>query len=962
MTSSETPRNPMEPHVNKPRKKAASGRRKPASGGWRLHDDRPPTFRGWISTDEGEIGRREWRGRTEIVDVHRLDGSPHPFGDYRVTSSNGSSYAVEIRSLATHVNSCECGDHRTNRLGTCKHIEGVLHHLRGTRATSPRRRKPKESKEPESSGRIEIFLDERDDRAVRMTVPEAMERTHPAFVREAERHCRSLRRQSRKALDALRHMARAHPRRLRVSRSLEPWLDARKAPARRRRERARFAAQLETGRRSFGFLKHPLLPYQVEGALHLAFGERALLADDMGLGKTVQAIAACALLRELRGVERVLVVSPASLKAEWEEQIAKFSDLPSTIVLGSRPARCAAYRRRTFFTLCNYEQVVADGDGLLDALRPDVVILDEAQRIKNWQTKTANAVKKLRSRYAFVLTGTPLENRIDEIYSIVQFLDPELLGPLFRFNREFYELDEKGKPSGFRNLDELARRVSSVMLRRRKEDVEGELPGRTVKTFFVPMTEAQTGAYEDYDHYVKRLAAIAAKRPLTKEEFDRLQKFLACMRMVCDTPYILDDESRDCPKMEEMERLLPGLLEDPERKIIVFSEWVRMLELVREYAVAAGIEFAWHTGSVPQPRRRAEIRRFREDPECRLFLSSESGGVGLNLQVADTVVNMDQPWNPARLEQRIARAWRKHQTRPVTVINLVSEDTIEHRMLGLLDAKRTLAEGVLDQRGDLSEIRLPTGRAAFMERLDAVLGARAGAAAAGEGTAGGATRALTPVERLHDDLVTAHGATLQRIFVRDDDEAVLVVLALAPERLAEEERRLAESAGLAVRVIDPATHESMLRLAEAGLIALPGGELKEVWPASGAQRSESDGRLLRGKALTDRAEHKLKAAVLLVGGGFAEEARAPAVEAARLAVAALAATRGEPEPDDAESAAEFLLAEEPDAIPGGPPHDAIRALSGDAPRDGEVARIEEFVSGISRMVAESSAPSRSAAG
>ena len=940
--------------MNKPRRKAASG-------GWRLHDDRPPTFRGWISTDEGEIGRREWRGRTEIVDVHPLDGSPHPFGDYRVTSSNGSSYTVEIRSLATHVNSCECGDHRTNRLGTCKHIEGALQHLRGNRAASPRRRKPKE---PESSGRIEIFLDERDDRALRMTVPEAIERAHPAFAREAERHCRSLRRQSRKALDALRRMARAHPRRLRVSRSLEHWLDARKAPARRRRERARFVADLEAGRRSLAFLKLPLLPYQIEGALHLAFGERVLLADDMGLGKTVQAIAACALLRELRGVERVLVVSPASLKSEWEEQIAKFSDLPSTIVFGGNPARLAAYRRHTFFTLCNYEQVVADGKDLLDALAPDVVILDEAQRIKNWQTKTANAVKKLRSRYAFVLTGTPLENRIDEIYSIVQFLDSDLLGPLFRFNREFYELDEKGRPSGFRNLGELARRVSSVMLRRRKEDVEGELPGRTVKTFFVPMTDAQTSAYEDYDLYVKRLAAVAARRPLTKDEFDRLQKFLACMRMVCDTPYILGDENRDCPKMEEIERLLPDLLDDPERKIIVFSEWVRMLELVREFAVAAGIEFAWHTGSVPQPQRRAEIRRFRDDPECRLFLSSESGGVGLNLQVADTVVNMDQPWNPARLEQRIARAWRKHQTRPVTVINLVSEGTIEHRMLGLLDAKRTLAEGVLDQRGDLSEIPLPTGRAAFMERLNAMLGARADTAAGvgAEGAADGAAGALTAVEKLRDDLVAAHGATLQRVFARDGDEAVLVVLALAPERLAEEERRLAESAGLNVKVIDPATHESMLRLAEAGLIALPGGELKEVWPASGVERSESDGRLLRARALADRGEHKLKAAVLLVGGGFAEEARAPAAEAARLAVAALAAMRGEPEPADPESAAEFLLGEEPDAIPGGPPHDAIRALSGDEPRDGEVARIEEFVSRVSRMVAEMSAPSPTRSG
>ena len=124
------------------------------------------------------------------------------------------------------------------------------------------------------------------------------------------------------------------------------------------------------------------------------------------------------------------------------------------------PPGALAYRRQTFFTLCNYEQVVADGKALLDALQPDIVILDEAQRIKNWQTKTANAVKKLESRYAFVLTGTPLENRIDEIYSILQFLDPDLLGPLFRFNREFYELDEKGRPEGFRNLDVLSRNAS----------------------------------------------------------------------------------------------------------------------------------------------------------------------------------------------------------------------------------------------------------------------------------------------------------------------------------------------------------------------------------------------------------------------------------------------------------------------------------------------------------------------
>ena len=915
--------------------------RKGTAGGRRRNEtkDRPPTFRGWISTDEDEVKRREWRGRTEIDEVRVLDRDREhgPFADYRVASSSGSAYVVEVRSLRERINSCECHDYRTNRLGTCKHIEGVRRHPGGTRSFRAAKR--------DSSERIEVFLDERDGPAVRVMVPATVADRHPGLVQETEQRLRGLHRGSGKALAALRELALDRPDLIRVSRRLDGWAEARRASIRRRRERARFAAALEAGRRSLDFLKRPLLPYQTEGVLHLAFGERALLADDMGLGKTVQAIAASALLRDLRGIERVLVVSPASLKAEWEEQIAAFSDFPATVVFGSPQARRTAYARHTFFTLCNYEQIVTDRRELLETLRPDLVILDEAQRIKNWQTKTANAVKKLDSRYAFVLTGTPLENRIDEIYSIVQFLDPELLGPLFRFNREFYELDERGRPIGHRNLEVLAERVSSVMLRRRKEDVENELPGRTTKTFFVPMTEVQLEAYEGYEFLARRLAAVAAKRPLTPEEFKLLQGHLACMRMICDTPYILDGRRHECPKMEEIERLLPDLMDDPERKIIIFSEWVRMLELVRDYAAEADIEFAWHTGSVPQHRRRAEIKRFREDPDCRLFLSSESGGVGLNLQAADTVVNMDQPWNPARLEQRIARAWRKHQTRPVNVINLVSEHTIEHRMLGLLDAKRTLAEGVLDRRGDLTDIPLPTSRAAFVERMQAVLGARAKDE---EGDADGAPPTSSALDRLREDLVGEHGAALRRILVREGEDTALVVVALPAGQLAEEERRLTEATGLDVKLIDPAAHEAMLRLAEAGLISMPAGDLREVYPAPGAEGAEDASRLLRGRALVDRAQHKLKAAALLEGGGFAEEARAPATEAARLAAGCVAALGGDPEPEDAEAAAAYLLA--PELGAGDLPLDAVRILSGEEVEAGVVAPVRDLLDTISRRI------------
>ena len=173
------------------------------------------------------------------------------------------------------------------------------------------------------------------------------------------------------------------------------------------------------------------------------------------LGKTVQAIAACEILAREKGIERALVVSPTSVKAEWEEQIARFSDRTARFVAGLYPERLKHYQdpAPAFFTLVNYEQVVRDADAINRFLKPDVVILDEAQRIKNWQTKTARRVKSLVSPYAFVLTGTPLENRIDETYSIVQYLDPDIFGPLFRFNRDFYELDERGRPAGYKNLE-----------------------------------------------------------------------------------------------------------------------------------------------------------------------------------------------------------------------------------------------------------------------------------------------------------------------------------------------------------------------------------------------------------------------------------------------------------------------------------------------------------------------------
>ena len=637
--------------------------------------------------------------------------------------------------------------------------------------------------------------------------------------------------------------------------------------------------------------------------LHLAFTERALLADEMGLGKTIQAIAACALLHRLGNAQRVLVVTPASLKTEWEEQIQKFTTLPYRLVFGSRQHRLADYTAATapFFTIVNYEQMLRDALDVNVRLRPDVIVLDEAQRIKNWNTKIAQAIKRLQSRYAFILTGTPIENRIDEIRSLMDFLNPGILGPLFRFNREYYELDDRGKPAGYRNLDKLHQRIQPFMLRRRKADVETELPERTERTHFVPLSPEQQNRYADHEAQVARLVSIAKRRPLTQQEQDKLMRELAMMRMTCDTNYILDHEDRTCPKLAELQKVLEECRDNDSTKVIVFSEWERMLELVRNLCDRLDLGYAWHTGSVPQRRRRAEINTFKSDPDCRVFLSTDSGSTGLNLQNASVVVNCDLPWNPAKLEQRIARAWRKHQTRPVTVINLVSEKTIEHRMLGTLAAKQALAEGVLELRGDLKTIKLTSGRQSFLAKLEQLVAAPATAAAP-------ALQKPLPVDRARVfgeralDLLQAGLVRCEERYPLDGPHSVVVAVvdrdaALWSEKLKPIHQEFfgpAVSDPLApvkLEVIDRATDDAINRLIEAGLLVRQTRAVRLLHPsveAGNAAPPLTEAEHQQIAAHRQVAARKLKMARALGAEDLREETRDALLAALHAAGRALA--------------------------------------------------------------------------
>jgi SNF2 family DNA or RNA helicase len=259
-------------------------------------------------------------------------------------------------------------------------------------------------------------------------------------------------------------------------------------------DRARRVGKIGRGALGLDVLAKPLFPYQHDGVAHLVTRARALLADDMGLGKTVQTIAACEVLRARGEAERILVVTPASLKDQWAREIEEYAGQTASVIGGGAKARRAALRRGELpYTVLNYELAMRDLD-VVQALEADVLVLDEAQRAKNFRTKTAAMLRKLPSRFLFVLTGTPVENRLDDLYSLLQLVDPTVLGPLWSFNHEFHVQNERGRVTAARNLGALRTRIAPYVLRRRKDEVLSQLPAITEQTRYVNFARRQPGS------------------------------------------------------------------------------------------------------------------------------------------------------------------------------------------------------------------------------------------------------------------------------------------------------------------------------------------------------------------------------------------------------------------------------------------------------------------------------------
>ncbi|WP_228895282.1 DEAD/DEAH box helicase [Acidovorax sp. Leaf73] len=452
-------------------------------------------------------------------------------------------------------------------------------------------------------------------------------------------------------------------------------------------------------------LQVQLRPYQLEGLAWLQYlraqGLGGILADDMGLGKTAQALAhVLAEKEEGRLTRPALVVLPTSLLFNWQAEAARMA--PSLRVL----ALHGASRGQRYLQMADHDLVLTTYPLLwrdVDALAAQpfhLLILDEAQMVKNAGSRSARALRKLQAPHLLCLTGTPLENHLGELWAQFDFLMPGFLGDVRSFNARWRKpIEENGETL---RAQLLAQRVRPFILRRRKQDVATELPPRTEVIQRVQLQGKQRELYEA----VRTTADKQVRRALERQSFDGAQitilDALLKLRQVCCDPRLVKGTTKTAhtmerAKLELLADMLPALV-DESRRVLVFSQFTEMLGLAAELLDTLALPYLTLTGQTPPRQRGAVVRQFQAQDDTSapiLLVSLKAGGLGLNLTAADTVIHLDPWWNPAVEEQATARAHRIGQDQPVFVYKLVVEGSIEERMLELQARKAALAQGVL---------------------------------------------------------------------------------------------------------------------------------------------------------------------------------------------------------------------------------------------------------------------------
>lgn len=637
-----------------------------------------------MTLEQWQKALRRQAASNESFGINESLGDDYPF----VVSSakSGRFYKVHYFGEGASLNRCECMDFKTSRLGTCKHIEAISLAKGGKYA----------KKVYPNPFHTYVYVDYPSGRKIKIQEGRDVGSEMKSHIKTLFDNKGELRNLQCDPSEFIRKAKQIDDTFEWEPDALSILIEERDRVRRRKLIDEKYANSLFDG-----LLKTSLHPYQAEG-VRFAFRQgRSINADEMGLGKTVQAIATAELLKREGLVSSVMIICPTSLKYQWLSEIRRFTDSSAIVVEGNVIKRREQLNDfNYFYKICSFH---AMSNSIKAAFIPhaDMIIYDELQRLKNKETQMGRQLRKLKSQYVMALSGTPLENKLDELYSVTQLVDQFALGPYYQFNAEIILKDEFGKVVGYQNLHSVAEKLKDTLIRRRKADVKLQMPARTDTNLFVPMTKEQKAMHDEYQFQVSIIVDKWRRfRFLSEADRKRLLLLLSMMRMVCDSTFILDQKTRFDTKIDETMAIISNLLDSDDGKVVIFSQWERMLRILADELSENDIDFCFLHGGVPSMKRKNLIDRFRDDDKCRIFLSTDAGATGLNLQTASLLINLDLPWNPAVLEQRIARIYRLGQVNPVQIINMVASGTIEERMLATLRFKSDLANGILDGGDD----------------------------------------------------------------------------------------------------------------------------------------------------------------------------------------------------------------------------------------------------------------------
>jgi SNF2 family DNA or RNA helicase len=448
-------------------------------------------------------------------------------------------------------------------------------------------------------------------------------------------------------------------------------------------------------------IRASLRPYQQSGFNwlqsldELSWG--GCLADDMGLGKTLQTISFLQYLKEKYPGSTQLVVCPTSLIFNWENEIAKFCPSMKFHVYYGLQREFSETHFKDYDVILTSYGVVRNDIDQLSAFLWQYIILDESQAIKNPDARVTRALMKLQSVNRLILSGTPVQNNTSDLYSQFNFANPGLLGPREYFNREFATpIDKLGSKEKTQQLQKL---IHPFTLRRTKEQVAKDLPDKTITVLWCTMDAEQRKLYNQYrDGYRKKLLKKIDEEGITKSGMDVLEGLLR-LRQICDHPALVNKKEEEPLSSVKVEELIREVQENAgNHKLLIFSQFTEMLQLIKAEFEKVGITYSYLDGSTSLPKRKEEVTRFQEDETIKAFLISlKAGGVGLNLTVADYVYIVDPWWNPAAEMQAIDRAHRIGQKRKVFAYKMICKDTVEERILQMQQRKKMLADDLIQE-------------------------------------------------------------------------------------------------------------------------------------------------------------------------------------------------------------------------------------------------------------------------